>query len=62
MYDFLTENNLFSPNQSGFRSGDSCVNQLISINHEIENAFYKGLEVNGIFLDMVLFLDCVKMV
>ena len=24
---FFTENNLISPNQSGFRPGDSCVNQ-----------------------------------
>ena len=52
MYDFLTENNLFSLNQSRFRSGDSCINQLLSINHKIVNAFYKGLEVRGIFLDI----------
>ena len=51
MYDFFTENNL-SPNQPGFRSGDSCINQLLSINHEILNAFDKGLEVRGIFLDI----------
>ena len=31
MYDFLTENNLLSPNQSGFRTGNSCINQLLSI-------------------------------
>ena len=52
MYDSLTENDLLSPNQSGFRSGDSCINQLLSINHEILNAFDKGLEVRGIFLDI----------
>ena len=52
MYDFLTENDLFSPNQSGFRSGDSSINQLVSINHEILNAFDKGLEVRGMFLDI----------
>ena len=52
MYDFLTENDLLSPNQSGFRSGDSCINQLLSINHEILNAFDKRLEVRGIFLDI----------
>ena len=51
MYDFLTETNLLSPNQSGFRSGDSCINQLFSINHEILNTLDKGLEVRGIFLD-----------
>ena len=52
MFDFLTDNDLLSPNQSGFRSGDSCINQLLSINHEILNAFDKGLEVRGIFLDI----------
>ena len=35
MFTFFTENNLISPNQSGFRPGDSCVNQLIAITHEI---------------------------
>ena len=52
MYDFLSDNNLIYPNQSGFRSGDSCINQLLSINHEILNACDKGLEVLGIFLDI----------
>ena len=52
MYDFLSDNNLLSPNQSGFRSGDSCINQLFSINHKILNAFNKGLEVRGILLDI----------
>ena len=52
MYEFLTENDLLSPKQSGFRSGESCINQLLSINHEILNAFDKGLEVREIFLDI----------
>ena len=52
MYDFLTENDPLSPSQSGFRSGDSYINQLLSINHEISNAFDKGLESRGIFLDI----------
>ena len=32
--------------------GDSCINQLLSINHEILNTFDKGLEVHGIFFDI----------
>ena len=52
IYDFITEDDLLSPNQSGFRSSDSCINQLLFINHEIVNAFGKGLEVRGIFLDI----------
>ena len=31
MYEFFTENNLISPNQSGFKPGDLCINQLLSI-------------------------------
>ena len=32
---FFTENTLISPNQSGFRPGDSCVKKLLNITHEI---------------------------
>ena len=37
-----------SPKQSGLRSVNSCINQLLSINHEILSAFDIGLE----FLDV----------
>ena len=50
MYDFLTENNLLSSNQSGFTSDDSCTKELLSINHKSLNAFDKELEVFEIFL------------
>ena len=52
MYEFFTENNLISLNQSRFKPGDSCINQLLSITHEIYNSFDDGLEVRGIFLDI----------
>ena len=52
MFTFFTENNLISPNQSGFRSGDSCVNQLLAITHEIYKSFDEGFEVRGVFLDI----------
>ena len=52
MLAFFSENNLFSPNLSRFRSSDSCINQLLSITHEILNAFNKGLEVCGIIFDI----------
>ena len=35
MYSFFIENDLISSNQSGFKQGDSCINQLLSITHEI---------------------------
>ena len=44
--------NIFSSNQSGFRPGDSCINQLLSVNHEILIAFDVVLEVRVIFLDI----------
>ena len=46
-YDFLTENDLLSPNQPGFRSGDFDRVTLDQI-----NGFDKRLEVHGIFLDI----------
>ena len=50
LFTFFTDNNLISPNQSGFRPGDSCVNQLIAITHEICKLFDDGLEVRRAFL------------
>ena len=35
MYRFLDSNSLLSKNQSGYRPGDSCINQLLSITTEI---------------------------
>ena len=35
IFNFFVENKLFSSNQSGFKLGDSCINQLLSITHEI---------------------------
>ena len=32
---FLKDNNLLTPNQSGFRPNDSYINQLLSIVHSI---------------------------
>ena len=35
MYSFFIKNDLISSNQSGFKQGDSCINQLLSITHDI---------------------------
>ena len=50
MFTFSTANNLISPNQSGFRPGDSCINQLLAITYEIYKSFDEGCEVRGVFL------------
>ena len=54
LYKYLNENNLFLSNQSGFRNGDSCVNQLLAITHEIYQGFYcsPSVETRSVFLDM----------
>ena len=33
VYPYLIDNNLISSHQSGFKGGDSCINQLLSIMH-----------------------------
>ena len=49
IYEFFTKNNLISLNQLGFKLGDSCINQFLSITHEIYKSFDDGLEVQGMF-------------
>ena len=51
IFEYLTTNKLISDNQSGFKPGDSCVNQLLSITHEIYYSLDNGLEVRDVFLD-----------
>ena len=46
------DNTLISPKQSGFRPGDSCINQLLSITHDIFTSFDNSLEVRGVFVDI----------
>ena len=52
MFRFLIENNLFFSNQSGFKPGDSCITQLLSITHKIYKSFDDRFEVRGVFLDI----------
>ena len=49
-FEYFIENDLIFQNQSGFKPGDSCINQLISITHEIYQFFDDGLEVKEVFL------------
>ena len=46
---FFIENELISPNQSGFKPGDSCINQLLPITHEIYKSFDKEFQFRDIF-------------
>ena len=57
MFESFIENKLISASQSGFKPGDSCINQLLSISHEIYSSFDEGLEVRSVFLDISKALD-----
>ena len=47
---FLLANNLLAPKQSGFKPGDSCINQLLSISHKIYSSSDDEFEVRSVFL------------
>ena len=52
MFEFFIQNNFITPNQSGVKTGDSYINQLISITREIYKSFDDGYEVRGVFLEI----------
>ena len=54
LYSHLMSCELLNPNQSGFRPGDSTVNQLISITHTIFKAFdcNPPFDVRSVYLDI----------
>ena len=41
MYPFFIANNLIPQNQSGFKEGDSCINQLLSMTHDIYHSYHE---------------------
>ena len=59
LYSHLRLCGILNPNQSGFRPGDSAINQLISITHTIFSAFdcSPPLDVRSIFLDIFKAFD-----
>ena len=52
LYNFLIDIVFLYKYQSGFRPGDSTINQLIYIIHQIYLAFEEGKEVRVVFLDI----------
>ena len=57
MFKFFRDNELISSNQSGFKPGDSCMNQLLCIAHDIYQSFVDGLETRTVFLDISKVFD-----
>ena len=54
LYEYVEKNKLLSVHQSGFRSNDSCLNQLLPIVYNSYKALdaYPTLETLGVFLGM----------
>ena len=50
MFGFFLDKGLISANQSGFKPGDSSINQLLSTTYNIYKSFDDGFEVWGVFL------------
>ena len=52
LFNFLNQNDLIPSAQSGFKPGDSCINQLLSMIHEIYHSIDEGYEIRGVLLDI----------
>ena len=52
IFNFFIEDIIILSKQAGLKQGDSCINQLISITHEIYECFDLGLKVRSVFLDI----------
>ena len=57
LYEYFIENELISSSQSRLQQGDLCINQLLSLNHDIYQSFDNGFQVKGVFLDISKSLD-----
>ena len=57
MCKHISDNNLLSPIQSGFCTGGSCINQLLSITYDIFHSFDEGMETRAIFSDISRVFD-----
>ena len=53
IFEYFIEHDLISHNQSAFKRGFSCINQLLSITHELCKSFDEGYESRGVFLNIL---------
>ena len=51
MLKFFIENNMILSNQSDFKDGDSCSNQLLTIILEMKRSFGEGVDIRSVLLD-----------
>ena len=52
MFKFFVDNDLTSPYQSRFKRGDSWIDQVFSVTHDIYTPFDDRLEIKGVFVDI----------
>ena len=52
MFGFFLAKGLISANQLGFKAGDSCINRLLSMAHNIFKSFDDDYTVRSVFLDI----------
>ena len=50
--DYMTEYDIITPFQSGFRHGDSTTNQLLLLSNEMYKAFDENKEIRIVFCDI----------
>ena len=59
MFQFFVSNKLIAKNQSGFKSRELCINQLLSITRDTYKSFDERYEVRGVFYDTSKAFDMV---
>ena len=57
MVDFIEKNQLLCDNQHGFRSGRSCLTQLLSHVDDIVQGLVKNADTDAIYLDFAIAFD-----
>ena len=57
IYSHLTDNNLLSDRQSGYRSGHSTQLQLMYLNHNLYKQLDEGRDMTAVFLDISKYFD-----
>ena len=61
MFEFFTDKELKSSNESGFKPGSFCINQFLSITHDIYQSFHNSLTARTVFLDISKAFDNISL-
>ena len=61
MFKVFMENDPISSDQSGYKTGGLCINQILSIAHEIYKSLDYGYDARGVFLDNSKAFDTIQL-